>query len=481
MTMRYSAVVGAEAHVQLNTSSKLFCSCSAEFGGEPNSRCCPVCLGFPGVLPVLNRKAVELTMLTALALHCHISEQCRFARKNYFYPDLPKNYQISQYEEPIGSEGFLDLETNGEAKRIRVRRVHLEEDTGKSIHTPQGTSLVDFNRCGVPLMEIVAEPDIASPQEARAYYAQLHSLLLYLGVTTGSMEEGVLRCEPNVSVMAEGAQELGTKVELKNLNSFRAVLLGLEYEVNRQIECLKKGEGIVQETRRWDEQEGVTVSMRSKEWAHDYRYFPEPDLLPMRLDRAWIEEIERRLPEMPEARRRRFMAEYDLPEYDARLLTESQRLAGLFERCVARFGEPKMVSNWLMGSSQSINATLPEKDEWWASCAVELLDLQKKGAISATMAKKISEEMFATGKRPSAIVQEDGLTQVSEQETLEEVIGQVLRDNTEVVRRILGGKPQAKAFLVGQVMKATNGRANPGLVVDLLEKALERASSGVAP
>ena len=471
--MRYRVVIGAEAHVQLNTNSKLFCSCSAEFGGEPNSRCCPVCLGFPGVLPVLNRKAVEYTILTALALNCQVAEECRFARKNYFYPDLPKNYQISQYEEPIGNDGVLEMPIDGGIKPVRIRRVHLEEDTGKLIHTAQGTSLVDFNRCGVPLMEIVAEPDIESAQEARAYYAKLHSLLQYLGVSTGSMEEGSLRCEPNISVMPEGADELGTKVELKNLNSFRAVLLGLQYEAKRQIECLERGERIVQETRRWDEGKGVTASMRTKEWAHDYRYFPEPDLVPVRIEREWLDAIKAKLPELPEARRQRFVAEYGLPEYNATLLIDSKPLADFFEECVAMFPDPKTVSNRLIDTSNLVQEGLSGRGQDWMSVQfVHLLKLQAEGTVNALTAKKVLEEMVNTGEGASDIIHRDGLTQVSAEGALQAVIDQVLQDNPEVVQRVKAGKTQAKAFLVGQVMKATNGRANPKIVNELLDKAL---------
>ena len=480
--MGYRSVIGAEAHVQLNTNSKLFCSCSAEFGGEPNSRCCPVCLGFPGALPVMNRKAVEFTILTALALKCQVAERCRFARKNYFYPDLPKNYQISQYEEPIGSNGYLDVEVDGKTKRVRIRRVHLEEDTGKSIHTAQGTSLVDFNRCGLPLMEVVAEPDIETPQQARAYYTGLHALLLYLGVTTGSMEEGGLRCEPNVSVAPEGAKELGTKVELKNLNSFRSVMLGMEYEIDRQIEQLKAGKRIVQETRRWDEVKGITTSMRSKEWAHDYRYFPEPDLVPVHIDQPWLDSIRGQLPELPAERKQRFMVEYAIPEYNAALLVSSRALSDFFEECVSLFPEAKTISNWLMGDvSRLLNERRLDITQSPVSPSdlAEFLRLQKEGVVSGPAAKRVLEEMFNTGRSPSAVVEEDGLGQVSAEEGLLDVISQVLKENPDAVERFLAGKAQAKTFLVGQIMKATKGRANPKVLHDLLEKALEKAEGGI--
>jgi len=482
--MEYLATIGIEVHAQLLTQSKMFCACPNAFGGEPNTRCCPICMGLPGVLPVANRQAIEYTMMTGLALGCSISEESRFARKNYLYPDLPKGYQISQYESPICANGHLDIAVNGVTKRVRVARVHLEEDTGKLFHTAAGTSLLDFNRCGVPLMEIVTMPDLNSAEEARAYLTALRAILQYLGVSSGNMEEGAMRCEVNVSVAPVGAAQLGVKVEVKNLNSFRSVVQSLEYEIARQVRCLEQGEPIVQETRRWDEERLVTVPMRSKESAHDYRYFPDPDLVPLRFDRQWIEAVRSRLPELPLARRERLMEEHGLPEYDARVLTETKALADYYEACVRLHPEPKTVSNWVMGDLSGMlneRGLTIEQSPVSPEQLAELLSLVKQGAISGKIAKTVLRQMFASGRGARDIVAEQGLTQISDESELGAVIERVLRENPEVVEKIRAGQSKAMAFLVGQVMKATKGRAAPGRVNEMLQEALARGAGGQEP
>ena len=424
----YEIVIGLEIHAELLTESKVF-------GGEPNTRCCPICLGLPGVLPVLNKKAVEYTIMTGLALNCEIAEYSKFDRKNYFYPDLPKAYQISQYDLPLCRGGYLEIPAeDGTSRRVGIRRVHLEEETGKSIHSGDSIvgseySLIDYNRTGIPLIEIVSEPDIRSPKEARLFLERLKSILEYLGVSDCKMEEGSLRCDANVSVRPKGSTEFGVKTEVKNMNSFRAVQRALEHEAERQIALLEAGERVVQETRHWDESLGVTLPMRGKEEAHDYRYFPEPDLVPLIVDRSWVESLRARLPELPAQRQERFSRQYGLPAYDASVLTSSKALADFYESCVERFPDPKTVSNWVMGELLGrLNAAGMEVGESKVTpeALAALLGLIEKGTITGKIAKDVFDEMFATGKSAATIVQERGLTQISDEgviaKTLDEVI-----------------------------------------------------------
>ena len=479
----YEPVIGMEVHAELLTESKMFCDCSAEFGGEPNSRTCPVCLGLPGALPVANRKAVEYVVRTALALNCEISRHSIFHRKNYFYPDLPKNYQISQYgDTPIGVRGWLDVTVNGETRRIRIRRVHLEEDTGKLIHAPDSDeSLVDFNRSTVPLMEIVSEADIRSAEEAREYLVKLRSILTFLGVNDGKMEEGSLRCEPNISIRPVGVEEFGTRTEMKNLNSFRAVYRGTDYEISRQEQVLREGGEIVHETRRWDDVNGVTATMRSKEFEQEYRYFPEPDLVPMEFTDDYVQEQRRMLPELPETMKRRFVEQYGIPEYDAAELTSTRALAEYFEAAVKAFQEPKAVSNWMMGDyTKALNSSGIEISE--SKVKPEdlgaLLKMVSDGTISGKIAKSVFDEMFESGASPAKIVEKSGMTQISGDDEIVPVVDRVLSENPDVVRKITGGDAKAMGFLVGQVMKYTQGRANPGAVNKILRERLAESMKG---
>ncbi|MGB9866465.1 MAG: Asp-tRNA(Asn)/Glu-tRNA(Gln) amidotransferase subunit GatB [Bacillota bacterium] len=473
----YEAVIGLEVHVELNTRSKIFCSCPTEFGAEPNTHVCPVCLGLPGVLPVLNEEAVRKAVQAALALNCQIMSYAKFDRKNYFYPDLPKAYQISEYDLPLARNGWIELSGG---KRIGIRRIHLEEDAGKLIHqgdiTTARFSLVDYNRCGVPLIEIVSEPDIRTPEEAREYLTRLKGILQHIGVSDCKMEEGSLRVDANVSVRPVGSSEFGTRTEIKNIGSFRSVYRGLAYEIERQIQVLEDGGQVVQETRHWDEQQGVTKSLRGKEEAQDYRYFPEPDLVPLLLDPEWVEEVRRSLPELPEARKARFMKEYGLPAYDADVLVSSPRISDFFEECVRQFGEPKTVSNWVMGELFRLlndKGMEPEQMKVQPDQLVALLQLVKDGTISGKIAKEVFEEMFETGEHPSSIVKKRDLVQISDETTLEAIVSRVVAENPKVVNDYLSGKKQALAFLVGQVMKATKGKANPAMVNKLLQEKLK--------
>lgn len=475
--IEYEPVIGMEVHAELLTNSKMFCSCNADFGGAPNTRTCPVCLGLPGALPVPNKKAVEYVVKAALALNCTISEHSVFHRKNYFYPDLPKNYQISQYDYPLGRNGWIDINVNGKVKRIGINRVHLEEDTGKLIHseTNANESYLDYNRGGLALMEIVSDADIRSADEAREYLVKLRAILTYIGVNDGKMEEGSLRCEPNVSVRPVGQEKFGTKTELKNLNSFRAVYRGVEYEIERQIELLNAGEKVMQETRRWDDIRGVTSPMRSKEVEQEYRYFPDPDLIPMHLDAEFIEGQRSLLPELPEAKLARFISEFNLPEYDAEILTESRETAQYFEDTVSAGGDPKTVSNWIMGDlTRLMNSAgigindIKIKPKFLA----ELIAMIEKGTISGKIAKSVFDEMFETGKSPSDIVKSKGMTQITDESEILKAVDQVIAENPKVVEDILGGKDKSIGFLVGNVMKLTKGRANPQLVNELLNKRI---------
>jgi aspartyl-tRNA(Asn)/glutamyl-tRNA(Gln) amidotransferase subunit B len=474
----FEAVIGLEVHAQLLTRSKVFCGCSADFGGEPNTRVCPICLGFPGVLPVLNRKALEFTIRTALALNCKIARFSKFDRKNYFYPDLPKNYQISQYDMPISYDGYLDIEVDGETRRIGIIRVHLEEETGKNIHlADEEKSLVDFNRTGVPLIEIVSKPDMRSPEEAKEYLMRLRDILMYIDVCNGNMEEGSFRCDANVSVRPVGSPELGTKTEVKNMNSFKNVQRALEYEIRRQVELIKAGKKVVQETRLWDVEAGVTRPMRTKEYAHDYRYFPEPDLVLMEIDPEWVEEIRRSLPELPAQRLERFIRDYNIPEYDARILTSRKALADYFERCVQCFPKPKVVSNWIMVDILgALSARGMEIEEFPIppERLADLLKLVEDGTINQRTAKDVFSEMLDTGKGPEEIVRSKGLTQISDEGTIAEIVEKVLAENMDAVESYRKGKEKAFGFLVGQVMRETRGKANPQIVNRILKEKIGR-------
>lgn len=473
---KYVTVIGLEVHVELATNTKIFCSCPTEFGKDPNTHVCPVCLGFPGSLPVLNKSAVEFAIRAALALNCEVPSFAKFDRKNYFYPDLPKAYQISQFDLPMAVNGHLDIEVDGQTKRIGITRVHLEEDAGKLIHAEFGDySLTDYNRTGVPLIEIVSEPDMRSAEEAKAYLEKLKSIIQYTGVSDVKMEEGSLRCDANVSIMPVGNTEFGTRSEIKNMNSFRAVHRGIEYEVERQAEVLDSGGKVVQETRRWDENKGITYSMRSKEEAHDYRYFPDPDLVPVMVDPNWVDEIKAGLPEMPDARRQRYVAEMGLPEYDAAVITASKAMADFFEAAAADYHDVKAVSNWLMGDiSGFLNAEGKEIQDTKLTPAhlVELLKLQDDGTISGKIAKTVFEEMFATGKMPGEIVKDKGLVQISDEGAIATIVDQVIAENPQSVDDYNNGKEKAIGFMVGQVMKLSKGKANPGLANKLLKEKL---------
>jgi aspartyl-tRNA(Asn)/glutamyl-tRNA(Gln) amidotransferase subunit B len=472
----YELVVGMECHAELLTHSKMFCGCSAEFGGAPNTRVCPVCLGLPGSLPVPNRRAVEFVVRTALALNCEISSPTVFHRKNYFYPDLPKAYQISQYDDPIGKNGWIDITVNGETRRIRVRRVHLEEDTGKLFHVSGDvTSLVDYNRSGVPLMEIVSEPDIHSPEEADEYLKALRDIIVFLGVSDGKMEEGSFRAEPNISVHPKGSAEYGTRTELKNLNSFRVVTKGIEAEYRRQVALLRSGKEVVQCTLRWDEGSGKTVPMRYKETEADYRYFPDPDLVPLEFAPDDIARLRASLPELPRAMRERFVSEYGLSAYDATVLTADKAMAGYFEAAAKASGDPKAAANWVANELLGrLNADgRPVGDSPVAPEHLgELVRLIADGTISGKMAKTVFDEMYQTGKAPRLIVEERGLVQLSDARVIEEAVDAVLAANPSEVERYRNGEEKLMAFFVGQVMKATRGKANPGVVNVVLKQRL---------
>ena len=475
--MDFEPVIGLEVHAQLKTQTKIFCACSTSFGAPPNTHTCPVCLGMPGVLPVLNKKVVDYTLRMAMATNCQIAAESRFARKNYFYPDLPKGYQISQYELPIAEHGYVDVEVNGGRKRIGITRIHMEEDAGKLNHDPdRPVSMVDYNRTGVPLIEIVSEPDIRSAEEAGAYLRQLRSIVRYLEICDGNLEEGSFRCDANVSIRAAGEQELGTRTELKNLNSFKHVEKALQYEIGRQKETLLDGSQVVQETRLWNPEKGRTFSMRGKEEAHDYRYFPDPDLLPLVIDSDWIRQVKGSLPELPDQKKERFMTQYDLPAYDAGLLTSDRELADYFESCVEQFTHPKQVSNWIMGSLLGLlnaaDKTIAESPISPGNLA-KLLALIEAGTISGKIAKSVFEEMAQSGKPPGRIVEEKGLTQITDTDAIDAVIAGVIANNPKEVEAYQNGKTKLMGFFVGQVMRETRGKANPKLVNDILKQKLE--------
>jgi len=477
---KYEAVIGLEVHLQLLTKSKIFCSCSTRFGDPPNSNTCPVCLGLPGALPVLNQEAVTMAMKTAMALNCAINERSRFARKNYFYPDLPKGYQISQYDEPVAENGWIEIVVDGSRKRIGVTRAHLEEDAGKSLHEgfpdSDRKSYIDLNRSGVPLLEIVSEPDMRSPDEAFEYLTALKTLLLYLDVSNCNMEEGSLRCDANVSVRPFGASEFGTKTEVKNLNSFRFLHKALTYEIERQIEIVDGGGTIHQETRLWDSREGRTYGMRSKEYAHDYRYFPEPDLLPLVITEEWKEKVRRSLPELPQSREERFTRDLGLPLQDAILLTASRETAEYFEEVVKAGAASKLAANWLLNEYPFLLqeagvefSTRPVSADSFA----KLLAMVEKKTISGTMAKEVLGEMIRTRKSPEQIVADKGMQQISDPEQLAAVVRQIVAANPKQVEQFRSGKSATLGWFVGQVMKATRGQANAQVVQEVLKKELQ--------
>jgi len=476
--MVYEPVIGMEVHIELSTASKMFCGCSAQaFGTPPNTHVCPVCLGMPGTLPVINERAVRYTVMTGLALNCSVQKHNVFARKNYFYPDLPKGYQISQYELPLCRDGYLDIDLGDETRRVRIRRVHLEEDTGKLTHV-DGYSLVDFNRAGVPLMEIVSEADIRSADEAYAYVTKLRQIVRYLGVSSGDMEKGAMRCEVNLSLRPLGSEELGTKVEVKNLNSFRSVRNAIAYEIERQTRLLEAGQSVTQVTMGWDEEAGVTREQRGKEEAHDYRYFPEPDLPPLELEPAWIERVKADLPELPDAKRARFMADYGLSRYDAGVLVEDQAVADYFERAVRAAKEgvtPKLVANWVTGElfrRMNESGTAITEVKIKPEDLVALIDMVRAGTINQPAAKETFGVMWETGRPPQAIVEERGLRQISDADELASIVAQVIADNPDPVAQFRAGKETILRFLIGQVMKATRGKANPQLAEQLLRERL---------
>ncbi len=474
--MEYEPVIGLEVHAQLLTETKIFCGCSAKFGAPPNSHTCPICLGMPGVLPVLNRKVVEYAMKMALATHCGIREEGSFARKNYFYPDLPKGYQISQYSHPLAEYGWLDVELAGGRKRIGITRIHMEEDAGKLMHDEfNPVSLVDLNRTGVPLIEIVSEPDIRSPEEAAAYLKAVHEILVYLGICDGNMEEGSFRCDANVSLRPAGQAAFGVRTELKNMNSFRNVQRALEYEIKRQGYVLDSGGQVVQETRLWDDAQGITVSMRGKEEAHDYRYFPDPDLVPLVVSESWIKEIAQAMPELPLAKRERFIAAYQLSPYDAGVLTSTRAMADYYEEVVRKSGKPKLAANWVMGDL--LRLLKEEKRDIQDSpispaALADMIRLIEDGTISGKMAKEIMEGMYQSGQAPREVIKEKGLVQVTDEKMISSVIAAVMAANPAQLGEYRSGKEKLFGFFVGQVMKATQGKGNPQLINELLKKML---------
>jgi len=479
--MKYEAVIGLEVHTELQTKTKIFCSCRTSFGADPNTNVCPVCLGLPGVLPVLNKKVLEYAVRAGLALNCEISRFSKFDRKNYYYPDLPKNFQTSQFDLPICEHGYLDVEVEGEKRRIRITRAHMEEDAGKLVHhgtsiTDSDYSLVDYNRTGTPLLEIVSEPDMRSAKEAVAYMEKMRAILQYVGISDCRMEEGSLRCDANVSVRPVGQKELGTKTEIKNINSFKGVERAIEYEAMRQAELLEDGGKVVQETRTWDEKEGVTKSMRTKEEANDYRYFPEPDLVPFTVSDEYIENIRKSLPELPDARKERYMKEFGLSSEDAVFMTNDKATADYFEAAVDAGADPKACVNWLMGefaSQLSTDGIEIAKAPVSAENLAALLKLISKGTISGKIAKKVFATMWKEGGNPEEIVKAQGLVQISDTAELSRLVDEVVGKNPKAVEDFKAGKKKAVGALVGQIMKATKGKANPRVINELLNKKLQ--------
>lgn len=478
--MTYETVIGLEVHSELKTKTKIFCGCSTQFGSEQNTNVCPVCLGLPGVLPVLNEKVVEFAIRAGLALNCTIAPFSKFDRKNYYYPDLPKNFQTSQFDLPIAEHGYLDIEVNGETKRIGITRVHMEEDAGKLVHagtiTNSDYTLTDYNRTGVPLIEIVSEPDISTPEEAKAYLEKMKSILEYIDVSDCKMEEGSLRCDANISLRPVGQTKLGTKSELKNLNSFRAVQRSLEYEVARQTEVLEEGGRVIQETRSWDDASGVTASLRSKEQADDYRYFPEPDLVPIITSPEKIESIRKSLPELPDARQKRLMVDYGLSSYDAAVITATRAMADYFDEVLSHKVDAKATANYLMGE---VSKYLNNENLSVSQCPVTaanlagLLELIGKGTISGKIAKTVFEEMWKTGKDAGTVVKEKGLVQISDEGAILAIVDSVIADNPQSIADYKAGKEKALGFLVGQIMKQTKGRANPAMVNKMLREQIK--------
>ncbi len=471
--MEFEPVIGLEIHVQMDTKTKMFCSCPVEFGAEPNSNVCPVCLGLPGSLPVINKRAVEYAIRAALALNCQINTRSLFARKNYFYPDLPKGYQISQYEEPLAVNGWLEVK----GKRIRIRRLHIEEDAGKNIHEGSKT-YVDLNRACAPLMEIVTEPDIDSPQLAREFLEKLRNIMRYVGASKADMEKGQLRCDINLSIRPKGSKELGTRVEIKNVNSFKFVQKAIEAEMERQVKLVLSGEKVIQETRTFDPSTGLTHPMRSKEEAEDYRYFPDPDLLPLIVPKDWIEEIKSNMPELPDQRLERLKRDYALEDYSARVLTENKELGDFFEESLKYYSqEPKLTANWLLndllGNLAEVGKGIEDSPVSPKSLA-ELVKLIKEGVLSSKLAKEVLKEMVATGKEPEKIVEEKGLKQVSDEGQIRSLVEEVIRENPKEVERYRSGEEKVFGFLVGQVMKKAKGKANPQLVNKVLKEALSQ-------
>jgi aspartyl-tRNA(Asn)/glutamyl-tRNA(Gln) amidotransferase subunit B len=482
MDSKYEAVIGLECHCQLLTTSKLFCSCSTGFGEPPNMNTCPVCIGLPGALPVLNRAAVTMAVKAGFGLNCTINPESQWSRKNYFYPDLPKGYQISQYDRPIAEHGFIQIVVNGASRKIGVQRIHMEEDAGKSIHEgftdSNRSTYLDYNRSGVPLVEIVTKPDLRSSEEAYDYLTRLKEILEYLDVCDGNMEEGSLRCDANVSVRLKGAEKFGTRTELKNINSFRFVRKAIDFELDRQIEVIEGGGRVVQETRLWNSDEERTVSMRSKEEAHDYRYFPDPDLPLLVLDREWLDGIRKAMPELPEARRQRFLSVYSLSEYDAGVLAMTRALSDFFDEAAKLSGHPKAAANWIMGDLLRFfkegNVDLKDLSQSPVTpkMLAEMIQLVEKGTISGKIAKTVIEEMYKTGKAPGVIVEEKGLVQISDTSEIEKIVDDVIAKNADAVTKYRAGNQGSLGFLVGQVMKATQGRANPQTVNELFRKRL---------
>lgn len=476
MNTKYEAVIGLEVHAQLLTDSKIFCGCSTKFGNEPNGNTCPVCLGHPGVLPVLNKKVVEFTALMGLATKCRINEHSIFARKNYFYPDLPKGYQISQYEEPICENGFIEVNPkNSSSKKIGITRIHMEEDAGKSIHDQSSATLVDVNRCGVPLMEIVSEPDIRTAEEAYLYLSKIKQIVQYLNICDGNMEEGSLRCDANISVRLKGEKEFGTKTEIKNMNSFRNVERAIEYEIKRQIELIEDGERIVQQTLLWDADANEAYPMRSKEEAHDYRYFPDPDLLPVIVNIEWKNEIAKSLPELPDAKQKRFISDYSLSVYDSEILTQAKALAEYYENVISITDDYKTACNWV---TTEVLAVVNEKKIDISDFTVtplnlgRLINLIKDGTISGKIAKDIFPIMIENNSEPEQIVKEKNLVQISDTTELESIIKKIIEANKEQVEEYKSGKEKVFGFFVGQVMKESKGKANPKIVNEILRKML---------
>lgn len=472
--MAYETVLGLEIHAELSTKSKIYCNCSTEFGAEPNTQTCPVCTGMPGVLPVLNKQVVDFAIMAGLAMNCQITRFGKQDRKNYFYPDLPKAYQTSQYDLPICQNGYLEIESNGTTKRIGITRIHIEEDAGKLVHDDfRGVSFVDFNRCGVPLIEIVTEPDLRSAEEAKAFLEKVKAILEYTGVSDCKMQEGSLRCDINLSVRPFGQKEFGIRTEMKNINSFSAVVRAIEHESQRQIELLSEGKEVVQATRRWDDSKGRSVELRSKEEAHDYRYFPEPDLVPIVISDEWIERIKNSLPELPDAKRKRYISELGLPEYDAAFITASKGMADYFEKVVECGAPPKIASNWIMGDiTKLMNEKELESIPFAPEYLAKTISLIEKGLISTTAAKKIVAALFEEEKDPEIIAKEKKLIQVSDESALLPIVKQILDENPKAVEEIRAGKDKAMGFLMGQAMRATKGSANPQVISKLIKDLL---------